>query len=141
MKPTRHFRLVCWRLLFHVECSKTLDRQDEIMACKHARLGLEAWDKQKARFLREWEKLLAKRQRRQDWFEEHGFIKDGWCPADPKDPRRTANKPVGAYLARRKLTLEDAQHLRLAKGTKVRGRKPLSAQVIDRINRWEREGL
>jgi hypothetical protein len=136
--PSKHFRLVSWRLLYRVDVCKTLARQDELEACLHARLSLDKWDAQKALFPQEWPKLLAKRQRRLDWFFKHGSIEDGWTPPDPND-RRSANRPVAAYLARRKLTLEDAHHLILAKGTKYRGKKPLSPQVTDRINRWDRD--
>ena len=103
-KPTKHFRLVCWRLLYHVDVQKNLNRQDEIDACLHSRLALDKWDAEKARCPKEWAKLVAKRQRRLAWFKEHDGVPDGWCPPDPKDPRRSANKPIAAYLARRGFT-------------------------------------
>jgi hypothetical protein len=99
-----HFRLVCWRLLYGVTVEKVLDRDDEIKACQHSRLDLAQWDEQKALCPREWEKLLAKRQRRLLWFRQHGSIPNGWTPPDPKDPRRSANKPIAAFLARRGFT-------------------------------------
>ena len=103
-KPTKHFRLVCWHLLYHVDVQKSLDRQDEIEACRHAQLDLDRWDEQNALFPREWTKLMAKRQRRLGWLKEHGSVEDGWTPSDPKDPRRSANKPIAAYLTRRGFT-------------------------------------
>ena len=106
-KPTKHFRLVCWHLLYHVDVQKSLDRQDEIEACRHARLDLDRWDEQKALCPREWEKLLAKRQRRFLWFRQHGSVPNGWTPPDPKDPRRTAHKPIHAYLARRGYSMNE----------------------------------
>jgi len=103
-RPSKHFRLVCWRLLYHVDVQKTLDRQDEINACQHSYLALDKWDDEKARCPREWAKLLAKRQRRLAWFKEHGEVPEGWTPPDPNDPVRTAHKPIHAYLARRGFT-------------------------------------
>jgi hypothetical protein len=104
-KPTKHFRLVCWHLLYHVDVQKSLDRQDEIEACRHARFDLAKWDEGNARCPQEWAKLLAKRRRRLAWFRQHGKVPDGWTPPDAKDPRRTAHKPVAAYLARRGFTV------------------------------------
>ena len=73
-KPTRHFRLTCWRLLYHVDVQKGLDHQDEVDACRHSHLPVEKWDEQKALFPREWAKLIAKRQRRLDWFNQHVIV-------------------------------------------------------------------
>jgi len=106
-RPSKHFRLVCWRLLYHVDVQKTLDRQDEVEACRHARLDLDKWDEGKARCPKEWAKLLVKRQRRLAWFNEHGKVPKGWTPPDPRDPRRSANKPIAAYLARRGFTVNE----------------------------------
>jgi hypothetical protein len=134
-RPTRHFRLVCWRLLYHVDVQKTLDRPAELVACEHARLPIDKWDAEKVRCRREWDKLLAKRERRHAWFKAHGSVPDGWTPPDPKDPRRTANRPIRAYLARRGLTLEQA----LAKYSLVRAEgsrgKP-DRQVVSRLAEW-----
>ena len=47
-------------------------------------------------------------KRRLAWFKQHGSIDDGWTPPDPKDPRRTAYRPLHAYLAHQGLTVETA---------------------------------
>jgi hypothetical protein len=106
-KPTKHFRLTCWWLLYKVAIEKILDRQDEVDACQHSRLALDVWDEQKILFSRQWAKVLVKRQRRLDWFTEHGSIKPGWTPPDPRDPRRTAHKPIHAFLARRGYSVDE----------------------------------
>jgi hypothetical protein len=141
-KPSKHFRLTCWRLLYHLDVQKPLDRQDEIDACGHSHHDLDRWDEQKARFPREWAKVLVKRQRRLDWFTEHGSVPDGWTPPDPKDPRRTSHKPIHAYLARRKLTLEEFEaengHIPL-KSKKYRGRSKTNWHVHRRIRTWQNE--
>jgi hypothetical protein len=115
---------------------KSLDRQDEVDACRHARLDLTGWDEQKTRFPREWAKLLAKRQRRLAWFTRHGAVPDGWTPPDPQDPRRTANKPVAAYLARRGLTLDEF-HARYAYVPCWRVRKWPNWHMIHRVSAWK----
>jgi len=140
LRPSRHFSLVCWRLLFHVPVAKELDRQDELDACLHARLGVAVWDAGKALWPREWAKVLAKRQRRLDWFNKHGSVRDGWTPPDPKDPRRTSRKPVHAYLARRGLTLEEfrARYRYVPMKSKTGGRKPNWA-LIRRVRAWTKE--
>ena len=106
-RPTKHFRLTTWRLLYHVDVQKSLDRQDEIDACRHARFDLAKWDEEKARCPKEWAKLLAKRQRRLAWFRQHGKVPNGWTPPDPKDPRRSAHKPIHAFLARRGYSVDE----------------------------------
>ena len=106
-RPIKHFRLVCWRLLYHIDVQKSLDRQDEIDACRHARFDLAKWDEEKARCPKEWAKLLAKRQRRLAWFRQHGKVPNGWTPPDPKDPRRSAHKPIHAFLARRGYSVDE----------------------------------
>lgn len=137
--PTKHFRLVCWRLLYRVAVDEPLDRQHEIDACLHARLDLAAWDEQKARFPHQWAKLLAKRQRRLAWLQAHGSVPNGWTPPDPVDPRRTANKPIAAYLARRKLTLEEFNakngHIPLKKS----GHWVTKWHLFRRIRAWQNE--
>jgi len=130
--PGRHFRLTCWRLLYHVPVEKLLDRQDEIDACLHSRLDVARWDAGKTQWPLEWAKVLAKRQRRLEWFQQHGSVPPGWCPPDPADPRRTANKPLGAYMARRHYSLEG--FLAAESGCGANGRP--SEHVADRITRW-----
>ena len=139
-KPTKHFSLTCWRLLYKVAIDKVLDRQDEIEACRHSRLDLALWDAGKERWPREWAKVLAKRQRRFDWFTEHGSVPDGWCPPDPKDPRRSTNKPIASYLARRGLTLEEfrARYRYVPIKSKTGGRKP-NWTLIRRVRAWTKE--
>ena len=139
-KPTKHFRLTCWRLLYGVDVQKSLDRQDEIEACRHARLVLERWDEQKTLFPREWAKVLAKRQRRLDWFIEHGSVPDNRTPPDPKDPRRSTHKPIAAYLARRELTLEQflARCRFIPMKRKKGGHKP-NWPLIRRIMAWTKK--
>ena len=139
-RPSKHFRLVCWRLLYHVDVRKYLDRQDEIEVCRHARLSLDKWDAEKIRCPKEWTKLLAKRLRRFIWFTEHGSIKDGWTPPTSAD-RRTANKPIHAYLARRNLTLEEFEakngHIRLK--SKKYGIPETNWHLYRRIRGWQKE--
>ena len=135
-KPTRHFRLVCWRLLYHVDVLKTLDRDDEEAACRHARFSLSTWNIERARCQREWTKLLAKRQRRLAWFQTHGSIDDGWTPPDPADPRRTANRPVCAYLARRGLTIDEF-NAKYARVPCWRVRKWPNWRMILRVSAWK----
>jgi len=106
-KPTKHFRLTCWWLLYKVAIEKILDSQDEVEACQHSRLNLNVWDEQKALFPREWAKVLAKRQRRLAWFRQHGKVPNGWTPPNPRDPRRTAHKPIHAFLARRGYSFDE----------------------------------
>lgn len=139
-RPTKHFRLVCWRLLYHLDVRKYLDRQDEIEACRHARLSLGRWDSEKIRCPKEWTKLLAKRLRRFVWFTEHGSIKPGWCPPDPQDPRRTANKPIAAYLARRHTTVHQfyAKNALLPMLRKKGGHRP-NWKLIRRVCEWINE--
>jgi hypothetical protein len=136
-KPTRHFRLTCWWLLYKVAIEKILDRQDEVEACQHSRLNLNVWDEQKALFPREWAKVLAKRQRRLDWFTEHGSVPDSWTPPDPNDPRRTSHKPIQAYLSRLGLTLEEfmAKYRFVPIRPKKGGHKP-NWPLIRRIMAW-----
>jgi hypothetical protein len=135
-KPDRHFRLVLWRLLYGVAVEKVLVRDDEIEACRHARLDLVRWDEQKSRFPQEWAKLLAKRQRRRDWFEQYGAVPDGWTPPDPADPRRSANKPIAAYLARRGMTIDEfmARYSRVPCG---RGGKQPPWRMLQRVASWQ----
>jgi hypothetical protein len=139
-KPTKHFRLTCWRLLYGVDVQKSLDRQDEVDACQHSRLALDVWDEQKILFPRQWAKVLAKRQRRLDWFTEHGSIKDDWTPPDPKDPRRTSHKPVHALLARHGLTLDAfmAKYHFVPIRPKKGGHKP-NWPLIRRIMAWTKD--
>jgi hypothetical protein len=132
-RPSKHFRLTAWRILYHVPVEKILDRQDEIDACRHARLDLARWDEMKARWPHEWSRLLAKRQRRLDWFKQHGSIEPGWCPPDAND-RRTANRPVRAYLARRGWTMVGYE---AAEAGHCRNKGP-STHVVERVTRWRR---
>jgi hypothetical protein len=139
-KPTKHFRMVCWRLLYHVDVRKYLDRVDEIEQCRHARFSLDKWDAEKIRCPKEWTKVLAKRLRRFIWFTEHGSIKDGWTPPDPKDPRRTSHKPIHAYLARQGLTLEQflAKYRFVPMKPKKGGHKP-NWRLICRFLDWTKD--
>lgn len=136
-RPSKHFSLICWRLLYGVAVHDTLNRQHEIDACRHARFDLARWDEQKAQFPREWTKLLAKRQRRLQCCQQHGSVPDGWTPPNPKDPRRTAHKPLHAYLARRGMTLEQfrAKYARVPMGKKKGGHQP-PWKLIRRISAW-----
>jgi hypothetical protein len=135
--PSKHFRLVCWRLLYGTHIEATLDRQHEIDACRHARLDLANWDAQKALFPREWAKLLAKRQRRLDWFTTHGTVPDGWTPPDPMDAKRSSHVPLQAYLARRGLTLAQfrAKYGKVEMGRKTGGHRT-PWMLLRRIAAW-----
>jgi len=139
-KPTKHFRLICWWLVYRVPAEKPLDRQNEVDACRHSRLALHLWDAGKVLWPREWTKVLAKRQRRLEWLIEHGSVPDGWCPPDPRDPRRTSHKPIHAYLARLGLTLEEfrARYRYVPMKSKTGGRKPNWA-LIRRVRAWTKE--
>ena len=136
-RSTKHFRLTCWRLLYHVDVQKVLDRQNETDACRHSRLSLDLWDEQKTLFPQEWAKLLAKRQRRLEWFIKHGSVPDGETPPDPLDPRRTAHEPIHAYLARHGLTLDEfwAKYARIPMKRKKGGHKP-NWPMIRRVLKW-----
>lgn len=136
-RPTKHFSLVCWRLLYGVTVQETLVRKHEIEACLHCRLDLVRWDALKTEFPREWAKLISKRQRRLEWLQKQGSVPDGWCPPDPADPRRTANKPIAAYLARRKLSLVefDAKYARVPLRRKKGGKSPPWKMIL-RVSEW-----
>lgn len=138
-RPSRHFMLTLWFMLYRIELQKTLDRDDELAACNHTRLGLDRWDMEKAWFPRQWDKLIAKRQRRRDWFDLHGEVPDGWTPPDPLDPRRTANKPMAAYLARRRITLDQfrAQYSWMAVIPKKGGKQPPWKMIL-RVSSWRK---
>ena len=139
-KPTKHFRLTCWRLLYGVDVQKILDRQDEVDACQHSSLALDVWDEQKALFSRQWAKLIAKRQRRLDWVKEHGSVPDGWTPPDPNNPRRSSHKPIHAYLSRRGLTLDEflAKYRFVPLKRKKGGHKP-NWPLIRRFMDWTKD--
>jgi hypothetical protein len=135
-RPTKHFRLTTWRLLYGVTVEKDLDRDDEIKACQHSRLALDQWDEQKVLCPREWEKLLAKRQRRLLWFRQHGSIPDGWTPPDPKDPRRSLNRPIGAYLGCRGYTVDEFMaRYALVPIKRKKGRQPPWKSIFQ-VARW-----
>ena len=140
VRPSKHFRLVSWRLLYRVAVNETLVRRHEIDACLHARLDLAAWDEQKAQFPHQWAKLLAKRQRRLAWLQAHGSVPNGWTPPDPADPRRTANKPIAAYLARRKLTLAEfiAKNGWVPLKCKKWGQPENNWHLLRRIRAWQK---
>jgi hypothetical protein len=136
-RPTKHFRLTVWRLLYHVDVVKSLDRQDEIDACRHGRLDLAKWDEEKTRCPKQWTKLLAKRQRRLSWFKEYGSVPDGWTPPDPKDPLRTSHRPVHAYLARRGLTFDEfVSRYGLIPTWRKKGRRQPNWKLILKIVEW-----
>lgn len=128
---------MCWRLLYRLDVTKELDRYDEFEACRRARMAVSVWDLYKAAYPREWAKLLAKRQRRLAWFLLYGSIPNGWTPPDPKDPRRTSNRPIHAYLRRRGMTLYDflEKNGHIPLGGKTGGKQPNWA-VIERVQAW-----
>lgn len=131
--PSRHTRLVCWRLVYHVDPIRDLTSEDENAACAHARLALEYWNALKVACPREWAKILGKRARRKAWLEAHGSIPEGWSPPDPND-RRTANKPIKAYLARHKMSVE---WLKLILSEEFSSRQAAPNWIaLNRVVRW-----
>jgi len=122
--PNRHHRLVCWYLVYRINLETNLQAEDETAACVHCHLDPLEWNLVKAQWPRIWEKVLAKRQRRLDWHLKHGTVPDGWTPPDPKD-RRSANRPIAAYLALRGMTIDefDARNAWLSGRSKTGGHK------------------
>ena len=141
-RPNRHYMLVLWKLLYRIDVqTETLHGLDEIVACLHSKLDINLWNEQKRRFPREWDKMLKKRERRLAWFNQHGSVPDGWTPPDPNDPRRTANKPIHAYLARRKLTLEEfnATNGHIPLKSKLYGAPETNWHLHRRIRAWQKD--
>lgn len=100
--PSKHFRLVCWFLIYKVPPRVTDWRSFVPKACQHAKMPAAAFEAASRRWPRELKKVAEKRRRRLAWLKAHGAVPGGWTPPDPKD-RRTANYPAAAMLARMSL--------------------------------------
>jgi hypothetical protein len=64
--------------------------------CKYSE---EAWARDRADFQSQWERMLAKRERRFRWYQKHGKVPDGWTPPDPND-HHSRKYPKRALAAR-----------------------------------------
>ena len=71
-----------------------INKETEELARKHCKYSEEAWARDRAEFQSQWERMLAKRERRFRWYQKHGKVPDGWTPPDPKDhtPRNIPNE-------------------------------------------------
>ena len=61
------------------------------------------WARDRADFKSQWERMLAKRERRFRWYQKHGAVPDGWTPPDPKDPhsRKYPKRALAATLPKK----------------------------------------
>ena len=61
------------------------------------------WARDRADFQSQWERMLAKRERRFRWFIKHGKVPNGWTPPDPNDPhsRKYPKRALAARLPKK----------------------------------------
>ena len=80
-----------------------INRETEESARKHCKYSEEAWARDRADFQSQWERMLAKRERRFRWYQKHGKVPDGWTPPDPNDPRsrRYPKRALAATLPKK----------------------------------------
>ena len=82
---TKRFRLALWWLVYRLPVLDGINRETEELGRKHCKYSEEAWARDRADFQSQWERMLAKRERRFRWYQKHGKVPDGWTPPDPKD--------------------------------------------------------
>ena len=100
---TKRFRLALWWLVYRLPVLDGINRETEELARKHCKYSEEAWARDRADFQSQWERMLAKRERRFRWFIKHGKVPDGWTPPDPKDPhsRKYPKRALAARLPKK----------------------------------------
>ena len=100
---TKRFRLALWWLIYRLSVLDGINRETEELARKHCKYNEADWARDRADFQSQWERMLAKRERRFRWFVKHGKVPNGWTPPDPQDPhsRKYPKRALAARLPKK----------------------------------------
>ena len=100
-KPVRNYRLILWWLTYRLPVEGEISPAVEYQAVQHARYrgGWEQWQEDKAKWSKQFARMLQKRQARREWLMRHGSVPDGWTP--PLGDGQSNHRPI--HLLKRRL--------------------------------------
>ena len=100
---TKRFRLALWWFVYRLPVLDGINRETEEVGRKHCKYSEAAWARDRADFRSQWDRMLAKRERRFRWYQKHGKVPDGWTPPDPNDPhsRKYPQRALAARLPKK----------------------------------------